>query len=193
MVKRPRPQAPRIIAGTWKGRRLPCPPGTATRPLLDRIKQSLFDWLGQRLDGWQIADCCAGSGSFAFEAASRGARAVYACEISPPALTCLRSSYEALGRPTNLHLEARSFSAVLPELEDLDLVFCDPPFPWFHEQPAQISSMLALAAAACTAEGWILLRGEQGQTPPTLPAHWQVVEERSYGRSWILRLQQTQS
>src|SRR5687768_3944930 len=64
----------RIIAGTFKGRRLAAPPGLATRPLPDRVKQALFDWLGQRMDGLHVADCCAGSGAFAFEALSRGAR-----------------------------------------------------------------------------------------------------------------------
>ena len=63
----------RIIAGAYRGRRLAAPPGLATRPLPDRVKQALFDWLGQRLDGLRVADCCAGSGAFTFEALSRGA------------------------------------------------------------------------------------------------------------------------
>ncbi|MHC5067298.1 MAG: RsmD family RNA methyltransferase, partial [Planctomycetota bacterium] len=70
----------RIIAGNWKGRRLRTPPGLATRPLLDRIKQSIFDILGQDLTGWRVADCCAGSGSFGIEAASRGAKEVHLIE-----------------------------------------------------------------------------------------------------------------
>ena len=50
----------RIIGGTFKGRRLLAPRGLETRPLPDRIKQALFDWLGQRMDGLVVVDCCAG-------------------------------------------------------------------------------------------------------------------------------------
>ena len=54
----------RIIGGTLGGRKILAPPGLDTRPLPDRIKQSLFDWLGQDLSGLQVADICAGSGAF---------------------------------------------------------------------------------------------------------------------------------
>ena len=71
----------RIIAGDWKGRKIDTPPGyDTTRPLTDRIKQSLFDRLGQFFDDEIICDICAGSGSFGFEAASRHANEVHLIE-----------------------------------------------------------------------------------------------------------------
>src|SRR5207244_3084035 len=82
----------RIIGGTFKGRRLVAPPGLETRPLPDRVKQSLFDWLGQRLDGLHVVDCCAGSGAFAFEALSRGATRVAAIEPGRRAAPILRAN-----------------------------------------------------------------------------------------------------
>ena len=81
----------RIIAGNFKGRKLLAPPGLETRPLPDRIKQSLFDWLGQSCAGWSVADVCAGSGSFGLEAASRGAKAVHLIEAGRHAISILRN------------------------------------------------------------------------------------------------------
>ena len=118
----------RIIAGAFKGRRLAAPPGLATRPLPDRVKQALFDWLGQRLDGLSVADCCAGSGAFTFEALSRGASRVDAIEPGQHALPVLRANAAKLGGPAGLVIHARGFEDVLPRLRDVDLIFCDPPF-----------------------------------------------------------------
>src|SRR5436305_5858702 len=113
----------RIIGGTFKGRRLLAPRGLETRPLPDRIKQALFDWLGQRLDGLVVVDCCAGSGSFGCEALSRGASVVHAIEPSPHAVRALRANAAALGDPPGLVVHAAPLERVLPALRDVDLIF----------------------------------------------------------------------
>src|SRR3989454_11347813 len=89
----------RIIGGALKGRRLAAPRGLETRPLPDRIKQALFDWLGQRMDGLVVVDCCAGSGAFAFEALSRGARRVGAIEPGAPPGAGLRANAGEVRHP----------------------------------------------------------------------------------------------
>jgi len=180
----------RIIGGTWKGRRIAAPPGLDTRPLMDRIKQSLFDWLGQTCAGLAVADTCAGSGSFAFEAASRGARIVHACEPGAQAFTTLSSNHRELGSPAQVCLHRAPFQQVLPNLTALDLVFCDPPFPWFTEDPASIATLLTLASAALASDGTILIRGEQGSSIPVV-ANLHEHERRTYGRSWVAALQRT--
>src|SRR5438477_621497 len=106
----------RIIGGAFKGRRLVAPPGLETRPLPDRVKQSLFDWLGQRLDGLHVVDCCAGSGAFAFEALSRGAGRVDAIEPGRHALPALRVNAAKLGNPPGLVVHALPLETVLPRL-----------------------------------------------------------------------------
>jgi len=174
----------RIIAGSAKGRRLEAPPGLGTRPLPDRIKQSLFDWLGQRLDGQTVADVCAGSGSFGCEAWSRGARLVHLIEDGAQALPVLRRNVEHLGRPPALVLHPQPFALVLPRLSACDLIFCDPPFPWFTEQPATLAELLRLAAAALTPTGRLILRGERGVEAPPVAGIMEH-ERRSYGRSWV--------
>jgi 16S rRNA (guanine966-N2)-methyltransferase len=178
----------RIIAGSWKGRRLEAPAGLGTRPLPDRIKQSLFDWLGQDLSGMSIADVCSGSGSFAFEAASRGAHIVHACEPSPHAFATLAANHATLGRPSSVMLHRAPFEAVLPSLSGLDLVFADPPFPWYVDDPRRVADLITLAAKTLTASGSLLIRGESGSLLPAVTGIREN-ERRQYGRSWIAKLQ----
>jgi 16S rRNA (guanine966-N2)-methyltransferase len=176
----------RIISGAWGGRRIHAPPGLDTRPLTDRIKQSLFDWLGQTMDGWRVADCCAGSGAFGIECVSRGAAEAHLCEPGRPAIATIRANLALLGDPPEVRLHPRGFERVLPTLGGLDLVFCDPPFPWFAEQRDLLAEMLQLAAAAASADGIVLIRGERGEE---LPEHaLRECERREYGRSWVAML-----
>ncbi|MBA3683916.1 MAG: RsmD family RNA methyltransferase [Planctomycetes bacterium] len=183
----------RIIAGTYKGRRLLAPPGLATRPLPDRIKQSLFDWLGQDLTGSTVADTCAGSGSFGCEAASRGATQVHLVEPSAHALSVLRANLRGLGNPPAIVIHPRPFQAVLPTLRDLDLVFCDPPFPWYRDEPETLTALLTLAMNALARGGQLLVRGERGETLPPLPSGLRRDDERTYGRSWVLLLKRKEA
>jgi 16S rRNA (guanine966-N2)-methyltransferase len=178
----------RIIGGAYRGRRLAAPPGLETRPLPDRVKQSLFDWLGQRLDGLHVVDCCAGSGSFAFEALSRGARRVDAIEPGRHALPVLRANAAKLGNPPALVIHARPFAAVLPDLAGVDLVFADPPFPWYRDGGTEIALLLRLGARALAPEGWLVIRGERGADLPGVPPELVERERRQYGRSWVARL-----
>lgn len=175
----------RIIGGALGGRRLIAPPGLDTRPLPDRIKQSLFDWLGQDFTGQAVADVCAGSGSFACEAFSRGAAPVHAIEAGRHAWPALLANRRACGDPDGLVLHQRPFQAALPQLKGLDLVFADPPFPWFAEDRAQLAELMRLAAASLGPRGRLVLRGERGQEPPAPPPGLQVAQERFYGRSWV--------
>ena len=178
----------RIIGGTYKGRRLAAPRGLATRPLPDRVKQSLFDWLGQRLDGLHVVDCCAGSGAFAFEALSRGARQVDAIEPGAHAVPILRANAAKLGNPPELVIHAAPFRSVLPRLHDVDLVFADPPFPWYREGD-EIAALLRLGADALAPGGRLVIRGERGTDLPAPPPGLIERERRTYGRSWLARLE----
>jgi 16S rRNA (guanine966-N2)-methyltransferase len=178
----------RIIAGAFKGRRLAAPPGVETRPLPDRIKQALFDWLGQRMDGLHVVDCCAGSGAFAFEALSRGARRVDAIEPGPHAVPVLRANAAKLGNPPALVVHPLPFQGVLPRLRGVDLIFADPPFPWYADDAAPIVELLRLGGQALARDGRLVVRGERGADLPPLPAELAEVDRRAYGRSWLALL-----
>lgn len=175
----------RIIAGTLKGRRLLAPPGLETRPLPDRIKQSLFDWLGQSCAGLNVADVCAGSGSFGFEALSRGAAQVHLVESGRHAISILQGNAKGLGITAGLTIHQRPFQAVLPGLKGLELIFCDPPFPWFVDEPATLTELLRLTASALAPKGRLVIRGERGHDLPPLPPGLRESERRFYGRSWV--------
>jgi 16S rRNA (guanine(966)-N(2))-methyltransferase RsmD len=184
-ARRPSASGLRIIGGRFKGRRLAAPPGLDTRPLLDRIKQSLFDWLGQRMDGLLVVDCCAGSGAFAFEALSRGARRVEAIEPGRHAVPVLRANAAKLGNPPGLVLHPLPFQSVLPRLHGVDLLFADPPFAWYANDPGSITELLRLGAQSLAPAGRLVIRGERGVDLPDMPAGLVEQERRAYGRSWV--------
>ena len=177
----------RIIAGLYKGRKIQTPAGQHTRPLLDRIKQSLFDYLGQDLSGLNVADVCAGSGSFGFEAASRQAAQVHLIECDRNALACLQTNKETLQNNT-CTIHPKPFQQVLPQLKDLDIIYADPPFPWYREDPKQLGSLVTACIASLSQNGRFLIRGDKGQRLPPLPNTVREHAEKRYGRSWIVEL-----
>src|SRR6187455_2539916 len=79
-VRRTLPNQVRIIGGHWKRTRLDVPDAPGLRPTPDRVRETLFNWLGQDLAGWRCLDAFAGSGALGFEAASRGASNVVLLE-----------------------------------------------------------------------------------------------------------------
>lgn len=75
-----KPGEVRLIGGQWKRSKLPVPAAPGLRPTPDRVRETLFNWLGQDLSGWRCLDAFAGSGALGFEAASRGASDVMLLE-----------------------------------------------------------------------------------------------------------------
>jgi 16S rRNA (guanine(966)-N(2))-methyltransferase RsmD len=123
------PREVRIIGGSWKRTKLPVVDRPGLRPTPDRVRETLFNWLGQTLDGRRCLDAFAGSGALGFEAASRGAGEVILLERDPAAAASLRATKTRLGaamcqveRSDALQWMARAAEA------SFDLVFLDPPF-----------------------------------------------------------------
>jgi len=117
----------RIIGGDFRGRRIVVPDRPGLRPTPDRVRETLFNWLGQRLDGLACLDLFAGSGALGFEAASRGAARVVMVEQD-------RKTFSELQRSRDL-LRARSVEIILDDAfaylrkgQAFDVVFLDPPF-----------------------------------------------------------------
>ena len=118
----------RIIGGAWRGRLIGFPEAEGLRPTPDRVRETLFNWLGQTLDGKDCLDLFAGSGALGFEALSRGARRVVMVEQSPQALRLLRENAARLGAD-RLDLIAADALKFLPRENGLfDVIFLDPPF-----------------------------------------------------------------
>ncbi|HEX5092559.1 MAG TPA: 16S rRNA (guanine(966)-N(2))-methyltransferase RsmD [Burkholderiales bacterium] len=118
----------RIIGGAFRGRRLAVPEGAELRPTPDRVRETLFNWLGQRLDGAQCLDLFAGSGALGFEAASRGAARVVLVERDRRAVVALRRARDALGAAAAEVVAGDAEAYLAGEGERFDVVFLDPPF-----------------------------------------------------------------
>lgn len=121
----------RVISGTLKGRRLRSPDGGQVRPTSDRVRETLFDILGYRVDGARVLDACAGTGALGIEALSRGAANVVFVEAHSGAASLLAKNL------AHCELEAQAVVLVdsLPRAasraelsEPFDLILLDPPY-----------------------------------------------------------------
>jgi 16S rRNA (guanine966-N2)-methyltransferase len=118
----------RIIGGEHRGRKLPVLDRPGLRPTPDRVRETLFNWLGQRLDGLACLDLFAGSGALGFEAASRGARRVVMVEKDRAAFAALKTAHEVLGTSRVELVQGDALDYLRGEADRFDVVFLDPPF-----------------------------------------------------------------
>ena len=118
----------RIIAGRHRGRRIAVPDAPGLRPTPDRVRETLFNWLGQRLDGLSCLDLFAGSGALGFEAASRGAKRVVMVESSAVVFSVLQRSREIFAGENIQLVGGDAFDYLKSSDEKFDVVFLDPPF-----------------------------------------------------------------
>jgi 16S rRNA (guanine(966)-N(2))-methyltransferase RsmD len=122
----------RIIAGLHRSRLLTSPPGTATRPTSDRLRETLFNILASRIAGSRFVDLFAGTGAVGIEALSRGAAHVWFAENAPPALKALRANLRNLRISGDFALEDRGVMPLLQRVaklpQPIDIVFLDPPY-----------------------------------------------------------------
>ena len=118
----------RIIGGTWRSRIINFPPVGDLRPTPDRVRETLFNWLGQDLNGKTCLDLFSGSGALGFEALSRGARKVVMVEKNRQVFQALRDNAQKL-RAQNLelvHADALQFLSI--DRSAYHIIFLDPPF-----------------------------------------------------------------
>jgi 16S rRNA (guanine966-N2)-methyltransferase len=143
----------RIIGGQWKRTRLPVADKPGLRPTPDRVRETLFNWLGHDMTGWRCVDAFAGTGALGLEAASRGAAEVLLVEQDPDLVLRLREVQARLAASA-VKVERANGLSVLGRLaaSGLDLVFLDPPF-----DAELFDKALAAAAAALAADGLIYL------------------------------------
>jgi 16S rRNA (guanine966-N2)-methyltransferase len=151
----------RIIGGAFRGRlvRFPAVPGL--RPTPDRVRETLFNWLGQDLKGRRCLDLYAGSGALSLEAASRGAVLAVAVDRSRALIDSLAATGTVLSAHSlETHVaDARAFLSA--ERRDFDVIFADPPFrddPW--------SWLLPACAARLAPGGFVYAEASVPLAPP---------------------------
>jgi 16S rRNA (guanine966-N2)-methyltransferase len=171
----------RIVAGTWRGRALIAPPGTATRPTADRVRQALFDmllhapWGGRdTVAGAHVLDVFAGTGAFGLEALSRGAAHATFVEHDRAALAALRANIAAC-RAADRCIVLAIDALAIPPGEPVNLVFLDPPYrcDLVPRTVAHLRTVSRLAAGA-------LLVAETGRDEPP-PTASPLLGERVHG------------
>jgi 16S rRNA (guanine966-N2)-methyltransferase len=139
----------RIIAGSYRSRPLHAPPGMATRPTSDRLRETLFNVLAPRIGGAQFLDLYAGSGAVGLEALSRGAAGVEFVERAEPALRVLRENLARLGVTAGFRMHGAGVGSVLRKMKPgaaFDLVFLDPPYDAAEEYAATLGLLGGIAA-----------------------------------------------
>jgi len=175
----------RIIGGQWKRSKLPVADRPGLRPTPDRVRETLFNWLGQDLSGWRCLDAFAGSGALGFAAASRGAAQVLLVERDPELVRSLLETAQRLNA-TTLRIERAEAIAWMRRAapRSLELVLLDPPFD------AGLDADALAAALPLVADGGFVYV-ESRQAPAAAPPGWTVHRDGRAGavRFHLLRRQ----
>jgi 16S rRNA (guanine966-N2)-methyltransferase len=177
-----RPSAPIIVAGTLRGRRLAVPEGLVTRPVRSRVRESIFDMLGERVRSARVVDLYAGSGALGLEALSRGAAHCTFIEQDRGALAALRLNLSACrigdDHATVLVQDARAWSPG-PDAR-YDLVLADPPFALLDPLPHELGAPGTLAE-----DGLVVIETPAERLGPLRVPGLSLLRRRVYGRSAV--------
>jgi 16S rRNA (guanine(966)-N(2))-methyltransferase RsmD len=160
----------RIIAGSLRSRRLEAPPGLATRPSSDRLRETLFNVLAAHIQGAIFLDLYAGSGAVGLEALSRGAARVEFVERAAAALKVLRGNIERLGLREGFRVHACAVGAFLRRAAEAgrkreryeafrvqyEVVFLDPPWDAAEEYAATLGLLGGSAAGLLSANAVVI-------------------------------------
>jgi 16S rRNA (guanine(966)-N(2))-methyltransferase RsmD len=143
----------RIIGGQWKRSKIRVIDKPGLRPTPDRVRETLFNWLGQDLTDWRCVDAFAGTGALGFEAASRGAKSVLMLEQDAQLVVLLVETQQRLSA-TAVQVQKGDAVMALQRLvpSSMDVIFLDPPFDGPHFEKA-----LLAAAQAVMPGGWVYL------------------------------------
>jgi 16S rRNA (guanine966-N2)-methyltransferase len=173
----------RIIAGEFRGRKLLPPANDATRPVTDRVKQSVFDILTPRLDGAIVYDCFAGTGSMGLESLSRGAERVVFFEAERTAAARLRQNAQTLGvqnRSIVVTADLFKWFRASEGQGQATLVFLDPPYRFLRERPEDLRQLSHQLAAHHLAPGATVVFRHDAADHLELPP-LQCRDRREYG------------
>jgi 16S rRNA (guanine(966)-N(2))-methyltransferase RsmD len=152
----------RIIGGQWRRRVLRFAPVPGLRPTPDRVRETLFNWLGQDLTGMSCLDLFAGSGALGFEALSRNAREVVMVERDARARAGLSSASNLLGAGARLTIRAGDALQFLRQCDaQFDLIFLDPPF-----EQGWLAQLWPRVGELCRPEGRVYMESESAFEPP---------------------------
>jgi 16S rRNA (guanine966-N2)-methyltransferase len=173
----------RIIGGAWKRTKITVLDREGLRPTPDRVRETLFNWIGPSLEGWRVLDAFAGTGALGFEAASRGASKVVCLERDVALVRAMQAQ--------QAKLEARSIAIEIADAigwmsraprEAFELVLLDPPFESDLLRPAIERAQPLLARG-----GWLSVEADERLEPPAgLVAYRHMTAGRVHAHMWHL-------
>ena len=167
----------RIIGGEWRSRFINFPDGRDLRPTPDRVRETLFNWLGQDLSGKRCLDLYAGSGALGFEAASRGAHQVVLVERERVVCAALEASCAALKASQAQVVRADALEFLRADSGVYDVVFLDPPFsddPW--------AALFELLPQRLAPEALVYRESREDGEQQAAPAGWAVHKQGRAGQ-----------
>jgi len=172
----------RIIAGEFKGRKLLSPEGDQTRPVTDRVKQSIFDILAPVIEGAQVFDCFAGTGSFGLESLSRGAAHSTFFEAHRPTAVRLKKNLQLTKvEERSTVITADIFEAIAAWTKaNIDIVFLDPPYRYLRERPEQLQKLFASLNKLLAPGGIVVFRHDLADTLEL--SAFTSADQRTYGQ-----------
>jgi len=176
-VRRTRANTVRIIGGVWRSRILKFPDAVDLRPTPDRVRETLFNWLGPNLAGAACLDLFAGSGALGFEALSRGAASVVMVENNAMALRALRENATKLGTENVTIVRGDALEFARGARSRFDVVFVDPPYRLGLQAAA-----LGLAAGFLAEGGRVYVESDAAIEPS---GGWAAVKHARAGRVYF--------
>lgn len=163
----------RINAGQWRSRVLKFPDAKGLRPTPDRVRQTVFNWLGQDLTGKSCLDLFAGTGAMSFEALSRNAKQVVMVENAKAVAKVLKQNQTLLQADNCQIITMDALQFLAGTQQQFDVIFCDPPY-----QNQWLGKLLPILGAYLTEEGVLYAEAEY---EIATSEHWEVVKKGKAG------------
>ena len=185
MNKRIKSNSIRLIAGQWRGRKLPVLDSPGLRPTTDRVRETLFNWLMHQCNGARVLDLFAGSGALGLECLSRGAAFVDFVENAKPAARQIQTNLDTLGASDKAQVWAMTADKFMHQRENAfanayDLVFLDPPFA--DELLADTIHYLE-APSVLAQHAYIYIEFASGRELQHIPMNWELYRQGKAGQS----------
>jgi 16S rRNA (guanine966-N2)-methyltransferase len=174
----------RLNAGIWRSRVIKFPDAEGLRPTSDRVRQTLFNWLGQDMTGKTCLDLFAGTGALGFEALSRNAKQVTMLEFAKAPFQALVQNQRLLGAAQADIRQADALKFLAQNAQCYDVIFCDPPY---HKQ--WLDKLLPQLAKHLSDDGVLYVEAEYALKSD---GEWQVVKSGKAGQVYYHLLQPVQ-
>lgn len=166
----------RINAGVWRSRLLKFPDVEGLRPTPERVRQTVFNWLGQDLTGKVCLDLFAGTGAFGFEALSRNAKNVVMVENSGLAYQSLMQNQQLLQAKNGQILRQDVLAYLSQNTQQFDVIFCDPPY---HKD--WLNKILPTLNQHLSKNGLLYIEAEFALESSELLMGWQIIKQNKAG------------